>query len=168
MVNPEEEMLEIERRFLVPLDVAIKQAAKKKPAIIEQSYLMQTGKWQIRTRKRIEKNKIDYTLTMKRRVKLGTSIEIEETSSKAMHESIVALTGKVLVKQRTHHQLATGQVLELDIFRDEDLVPGYAIAEIEVISLDEEVALPDWLGEEITGAPGYSNAKLFKKIIERC
>lgn len=160
-------MYEIERRFLVPLDMARVQAAISTPIAIEQAYLTQTGKWQVRSRKTTEGEFITYVMTLKRRTSLGEAIEIEEPTSAAMHGQIVTITGTVLKKGRTHHSLPCGHTLELDIFEDATLLPGYAIAEVEVGRLNQHIDLPDWIGPEITGKSGYSNAKLFQKLLDR-
>lgn len=160
-------MIEIERRFLVPIDAALTHSASASPAVIEQAYLTNSGKWQVRSRKVTESALTRYLLTMKRRTSIGEAIELESASSKEMHDQVVAVTGVVLKKVRTHHPLASGQTLELDIFEDDSLVPGQAIAEVEVASLGEHIALPAWVGPEITGQSRYSNAKLFKALLER-
>jgi adenylate cyclase len=51
-------------------------------------------------------------------------------------------------------------VFEVDVFHEKN--EGLIIAEIELISDDEQFAKPDWLGEEVTGNPQYYNANLIK------
>lgn len=47
---------------------------------------------------------------------------------------------------------------EIDLFRDNHA--GLEIAEIELDSLDEELELPDWVGEEVTWNADYYNCNL--------
>ena len=73
------------------------------------------------------------------------------------------------MKQRT--EISFRQAAPLDIYYDEDLIPGFAIAEVEVDSLDDPITLPDWIGPEITGEKEFSNHALFMKLIsgeEKC
>ena len=47
---------------------------------------------------------------------------------------------------------------EVDVFMKEN--SGLVIAEIELLSEDETIVLPPWVGEEVTGDPRYYNANL--------
>jgi adenylate cyclase len=47
---------------------------------------------------------------------------------------------------------------EVDVFHGRN--EGLVIAEIELGNENEEPALPDWLGEEVTGQPEYYNSNL--------
>ena len=47
-----------------------------------------------------------------------------------------------------------------DVFHDKN--EGLVIAEIELSSEDEIFDKPEWLGEEVTGKPEYSNSNLIK------
>lgn len=47
---------------------------------------------------------------------------------------------------------------ELDIFSEK--LNGLHIAEIELDSIDEPIVIPEWVGEEITEDPRYSNNNL--------
>ena len=49
---------------------------------------------------------------------------------------------------------------EIDVFAGDNF--GLTIAEIELEDEAQTVALPDWIGEEVTGDPRYLNANLFK------
>jgi adenylate cyclase len=51
-------------------------------------------------------------------------------------------------------------VFEVDVFHEKN--EGLIIAEIELVSDDEQFTKPDWLGEEVTGNPQYYNANLIK------
>jgi len=157
---------EIERRFLVPLDVAIGRASDTPSARIEQCYLQGTDEWQVRSRRILENGEESYLLTMKRRIGHGEDHEIELPGTREAHEQMT-MSGAVIVKTRTRHALSCGNVLELDIYEDPLLLPGYAVAEVELQSIDAHVELPGWIGEEITGDAGTSNHARFLSLIER-
>ncbi len=53
-----------------------------------------------------------------------------------------------------------GRVWEVDEFFGDNR--GLVIAEVELTEVDQEVALPDWVGEEVTGDPRYYNANLVR------
>ncbi len=47
---------------------------------------------------------------------------------------------------------------EVDVFEGEN--DGLRIAEVELENEDEELEIPDWVGEEVTGDPRYFNSSL--------
>jgi adenylate cyclase len=51
-----------------------------------------------------------------------------------------------------------GRTFEVDVY--EGRHQGLVTAEIELESSDEEVSLPDWVTEEVTGDPAWTNAAL--------
>ena len=62
---------------------------------------------------------------------------------------------------KTRHIIPAGNhFFEVDVFHEKN--DGLVIAEIELSSADEEFEIPEWLGEEVTGNPGYYNANLIK------
>ena len=157
---------EIERRFLVPLEEAEKQAAGRPFARIEQCYLRDTGSWQVRSRRILRDGEESYLLTMKRGIGHGEDHEIELPGTRETHEQIKA-SSSVIVKRRTRHPLPCGNVLELDIYDDLLILPGHAVAEVELPAIDARADLPDWLGREVTGEAGTSNHALFLLLLER-
>ena len=158
---------EIERRFLVPLAEATQRAISRATRYIEQCYLDDSGSWQIRSRMKLVDGQREYFLTMKKRTGHGECIEIELPGSVDAHAQVIQNCGTVLGKTRTEHPLSNGHVLELDIFRDEDLLPGYAIAEVELATINDDISLPHWIGREITGDHQYSNHHLFQRLLQR-
>jgi CYTH domain-containing protein len=61
--------------------------------------------------------------------------------------------------EKTRYRLAAGRLVwEIDIFSGEN--DGLAVAEVELPSEATAVALPDWIGEEVTGDVRYYNASL--------
>ena len=145
---------EIERKFLVR--TLPEQLAGFPHAEISQGYLAITpGGVQVRLRK----NGPTHSLTYKR----GLGNVREEREVELTPEQFDALwpatDGKRLVKTRYDIPLEN-RVVEIDVYggRHEGLI----VAEVEFD--DEESAKnfqpPDWLGEDVTGDPRYSNQLL--------
>ena len=145
---------EIERKFLVrklPEDLA-----KYPSTEISQGYLVSTDDGlQVRLRKKDEQ----YTLTYKRG--LGNVREEREVTLNAEQFSTLwpATDGKRLVKKRYEIPLGD-RVIEIDLYAGRH--EGLVVAEVEFD--DEESAInfqpPDWLGDDVTGDPRYSNQLL--------
>jgi CYTH domain-containing protein len=145
---------EIERKFLVrelPGDLATYASSE-----ISQGYLVSTDDGlQVRLRKMQQR----YSLTYKRG--LGPVREEREVELTAEQFDTLwpATVGKRLVK--TRYEIPFGdRLVEIDVYggRHEGLV----VAEVEFD--DEASALhfqqPEWLGQDVTGDPRYSNQLL--------
>ena len=145
---------EIERKFLVrelPADLASCRHSE-----ISQGYLVSLDDGlQVRLRKSGER----YSLTYKRG--LGSVREEREVELTADQFAALwpATEGKRLIKKR--YEIPLGDlVVEIDVYggRHEGLV----VAEVEFD--DEESARkfqqPEWLGDDVTGDPRYSNQLL--------
>lgn len=50
---------------------------------------------------------------------------------------------------------------EVDVFINP---PNLIIAEVELSKPDEEIIIPEWIGEEVTGDPAYFNSEIIKRI----
>ena len=145
---------EIERKFLVrqlPGDLTSHHSTK-----ISQGYLVSLDDGlQVRLRKSGD----CYSLTFKR----GTGNVREEREVKLTAEQFETLwpatAGKRLVK--TRYEIPLGErTVEIDVYHERH--EGLVVAEVE---FDEEQAAknfqpPDWLGEDVTGDPRYSNQLL--------
>jgi CYTH domain-containing protein len=145
---------EIERKFLVrklPTDLTSYRSND-----ISQGYLVSLDDGlQVRLRKSGER----YSLTFKR----GTGNVREEREvelSAAQFDALWPATeGKRLVK--TRYEIPFGDfVIEIDVYHDRH--EGLVVAEVE---FDDENAAknfqpPDWLGDDVTGDPRYSNQLL--------
>ena len=150
---PTDSDCEIERKFLVrklPDDLATHPSAQ-----ISQGYLVSTDDGlQVRLRKS-DKN---YSLTYKR----GIGNVREEREVELAAEQFFALwpatEGKRLLK--TRYEIPFGdRVVEIDVYGGHE---GLVVAEVEFDA--EEAAKdfqpPDWLGDDVTGDPRYSNQLL--------
>lgn len=145
---------EIERKFLVrklPANLASHPSTE-----ISQGYLVSTDDGlQVRLRKKNGK----YSLTYKRG--LGNVREEREVELTPEQFSTLwpATEGKRLIK--TRYEIPFGnRLVEIDIYggRHEGLI----VAEVEFDEEAEAKAFqpPDWLGDDVTGDPRYSNQLL--------
>ena len=61
--------------------------------------------------------------------------------------------------EKTRYRVSVGRLVwEIDVFTGEN--EGLVMAEVELPSEATAVALPDWVGEEVTGDDRYYNASL--------
>jgi CYTH domain-containing protein len=145
---------EIERKFLVR---RLPENLEDYPSSeILQGYLVSTDEGlQVRLRQKRDQ----YSLTYKRG--LGNVREEREVSLSAAQFSTLwpATEGKRLTK--TRYEIPLGdRVIEIDLYSGKH--EGLVVAEVEFD--DEESALnfqpPDWIGDDVTGDPRYSNQLL--------
>ena len=145
---------EIERKFLVrklPKDLATYPSTE-----LSQGYLVSMDDGlQVRLRKKSEQ----YSITYKRG--LGNVREEREVALTAEQFSTLwpATEGKRLIKMR--YEIPFGhRLVEIDIYGGKH--EGLVVAEVEFE--DEESAInfqpPEWLGDDVTGDPRYSNQLL--------
>jgi adenylate cyclase len=145
--------LEIERKFLVKNEqwrVAVEEEWR-----IVQGYLATTGTLTLRVRIKED----DAYLTIKgpprgiSRSEFEYAIPLDDAQA-MLHELAIL---PVITKVR-HRVRYADQVWDLDVFSGNNT--GLELAEIELKRADERVALPPWVGAEVTGDPRYSNANL--------
>jgi len=146
---------ETERKFLVKGE--FRHLAAKKVRII-QTYLSVDPERTIRIR--IAGRKASLTIKGRPKARSITrgewEIRIPLNDAKEMMK--ICLPGKV---DKTRYMVPSGKHLfEVDVFHDKN--EGLVIAEIELASESERFEKPAWLGEEVTGKPGYYNANLIK------
>ncbi len=70
-----------------------------------------------------------------------------------------------LIEKRRTRVPHAGLVWEVDEFLGDNA--GLIIAEVELTTADQQVALPPWIGEEVTGDPRYYNSNLLKNPYSR-
>jgi adenylate cyclase len=75
-------------------------------------------------------------------------------------EQMLALCIEPLIKKTRHCVACGGQVWSVDVH--DDLLGGLVLAEIELEHEAQPVALPDWLGREVTGDPRFRKGELVK------
>lgn len=61
--------------------------------------------------------------------------------------------------EKIRYRIPHGDLIwEVDEFRGDNA--GLVVAEVELSHEDQEIALPDWIGEEVSGDPRYRNCNL--------
>lgn len=166
--------VEIERRFLVTGDAW--QAHVGWVAELRQGYL-QSREDGLTTRIRLQQDgggREQAWLTIKA-VPDGacpaTRLEFEYAIPVADGEALLALSSWRLEKRR-HELLLPGGDWVLDVFLGANA--PLVIAEVELLHSDQELEIPGWCGEEITGLHQLSNASLARQpwqkwsATERC
>lgn len=149
---------------------------------IERKYLVKSELWQSRSNRKFYQQGyllIGKTRTIRVRIiddsgfltVKGASIgisrsefeyEIPADDAKFM---LLNLCEKPLIeKYRTKIEL-NGLVWEMDEFLGEN--EGLILAEVELLSEDQEILLPDWIGKEVTGNPMYNNSYLVKNPFKK-
>jgi adenylate cyclase len=70
----------------------------------------------------------------------------------------ICIPGRIV---KTRYYVPAGKnMFEVDVFHDKN--EGLIVAELELSFESEQYERPEWLGEEVTGNPAYSNVKLIK------
>jgi CYTH domain-containing protein len=150
-------MLEIERKFLVDAK-AWEIQPKGIPAIISQSYLLNTIEKTIRLR---IKDKDAY-VTIKGPTKGITRAEFEYKIPMADAQIMIdTFNLKVLTKKRFEVRM-NKTLWEIDVF--EGALSGLILAEVELQSEDETFEKPPWLGQEVSHLAAYYNANLIDRL----
>lgn len=145
--------VEIERKFLVRGEGWRDEVEASIP--MDQGYLSTTPEHTIRVRQQGE----EAVLTIKGPARGLVRPEFEVGLEQEMARDLLAqfCQGRRLKKVR--HLIRRGSDLwEVDVFEGEN--QGLVVAEIELRRPDQEVELPEWVGEEVTGDPRYYNARL--------
>jgi CYTH domain-containing protein len=145
---------EIERKFLVrKMPDGLTSYPSKE---ISQGYLVSLDDG---TQVRLRKSDEQHTLTFKR----GTGNVREEREVELTAEQFDALwpatDGKRLLK--TRYEVPLGErLVEIDVYHDRH--EGLVVAEVEFDDPETANAFqpPDWLGDDVTGDPRYSNQLL--------
>lgn len=146
--------LEIERKFLVKSD-AFKKEAFKKTRII-QGFLSTNKKRTVRVRL---KGAIGFLTIKGKSSKNGLSrFEWEKEISKDEAESLLSLCKKGIIDKIRYEIKVDKHTFEVDEFFGKN--NGLIVAEVELISEEENFNKPNWLGKEVTGDIKYYNSQL--------
>ena len=142
--------VEIERKFKVkehfrPTGVGIEMA---------QGYLSRD----LRRTVRIRIAGIQGFLTIKGETCGATRSEYEYEIPAEEARELLALCDTPLVEKTRYVEMFCGKRWEVDIFHGAN--EGLRVAEIELAAEAEEFALPEWVGDEVTGERRYYNAAL--------
>jgi len=105
-------------------------------------------------------------LTIKGRTVDATRAEYEYVIPLADANAMLdELCERPLIEKTRYRIDCQGLLWEVDEFEGENA--GLVIAEVELASADQVVALPDWVGEEVTTDPRYYNANLIANPFSR-
>lgn len=143
---------EIERKFLVT-DPSWREGADAGTAI-RQFYLAVREGVSVRVRRREGRPSV---LTVKTGAGLSRGefeYDIPDADADALETSHLG----TVVEKRRHLVPLGGLMIEVDVFAG-SLAP-LVLAEIELPAADHAVALPPWIGREVTHDPRFTNAAL--------
>jgi len=144
--------LEIERRFLIKNDNWKKFITKK--IYIEQGYLSKSlDGWITRIRCSGKNSKI----TLKKHIKGFTNFEFEYDIPRRDAETIMSNLSNTIKKDRFFLEIEK-KFWIIDCFKENNY--PLVIAEIELSNEREDLFLPSFISEEITGLTHYSNFSL--------
>lgn len=146
--------IEIERKFLLKNDVWRNLA----PGLAyRQGYLCAEAERTVRVR--IAENQA--FLTIKGQNVSGAAPEFNYAIPLSDAEYMLdQMAERPLIEKKRHKIPFAGLIWEVDEFFGENA--GLILAEVELQSLDQEFAKPDWIGAEVTGDQRYYNASLVK------
>ena len=144
--------IEIERRFLIKNDNWKKFINKK--IYIEQGYLSKSlDGWITRIRCTSKNSKI----TLKKHLKGFTNFEFEYSIPRSDAETILSNLSNTIKKDRFFLEIEKKSWI-IDCFKENNY--PLVIAEIELSNEEEDLFLPSFISEEITGLSHYSNFSL--------
>ena len=147
--------LEIERRFLLDNDEWKEFITHK--TFIEQGYLSYNlNDWIIRIRFDGE----DFKLAIKKHIKNFTSYEFEYLIPSSDGEKIMSNLKNTIKKERFFLEVEKKHWI-IDCFKENNY--PLEIAEIELSKEEENLSLPSFVSQEITGLRHYSNFSLTNK-----
>lgn len=144
---------EIERKFLVVNDTW--QQSVSDESYIRQAYL--TGRDKASIRVRIRDNHTA-TLTIKSRGADLKRLEFEYEIPVLEAEAMLTLRRGAIIEKRRAIVPVRGHLWEVDTFFGDNA--GLVLAEIELNSVGEKFARPQWIGTEVTSHASYYNGAL--------
>jgi adenylate cyclase len=146
---------EIERKFLVT-GGGWRKGAKRSG--LSQGYLYAGKDKSVRVRLEDGRG----TVTIKGPTRGAGRAEYEYAiPSRDARELLRSLCEKPLIIKTRSRVRHAGLVWEIDEFGGDN--DGLIVAEVELRRSGQKVALPPWVGREVTNDPRYLNANLFKK-----
>ena len=152
-------MQEIERKYLT-IDESWREEVSRSMRIA-QGYLCSR---RVTARVRVCDNRGILTFKSKSRDGGLSRFEWERTIPLGVAERLLARCSGVVDKVR-HIVEYEGHTFEVDEFRGEN--EGLVVAEVELSDCNEQVALPPWIGDEVTGIRCFYNSFLVKMPFKR-
>lgn len=145
--------IEIERKYLVRDDSWRGQGESSR---IVQGYLLRDAGRTVRVRIRNGRA----WLTVKSRPKGLVRSEFEYEIPAADAEQLLALCEQPVLTKERHLVRHGAHLWEVDEYEGD--LAGLVVAEVELSVADEEIDLPAWVGEEVSGDPRYANSNLVR------
>jgi adenylate cyclase len=145
--------IEIERKFLVTSEGWRPHVAGRKH--LRQAYLARQGKAAVRVR---VVDNASATLTIKSRGARTSRLEFEYPIPVDEALSLLQLRDGGLLSKVRHIVSWAGVTWEIDVFDGDNA--GLVIAEVELSHEQQALALPPWVGREITHDERYYNSRL--------
>lgn len=145
--------MEIERKFLVVSDTW--RAAATQSVAMRQGYLSTNAKATVRIRIVDDKTAI---LTLKGPTSGISRAEFEYVVPLEDGRALLELARPNVVEKRRYIVPYAGLTWEVDVF--EGAHEGLVMAEVELAFADQSVAMPDWVGAEVSHDDRYANASL--------
>lgn len=145
---------EIERKFLVTSD-QWRHGAEGTPYV--QGYLSTVPERTVRVRRMGDVGAI----TIKGKTAGLARSEFEYPLPLADTLALLELCERPLISKMRYRVTHQGTLWEVDVFEGENA--GLTIAEVELMHPEEHVALPAWVGDEVTHDPRYLNANLVRR-----
>ena len=147
--------IEIERRFLIKNDNWKEFITNR--IFIEQGYLSKNlDDWIIRIRFTGE----DFKIALKKHIAGFTNFEFEYSIPQKDGETIMSNLSNTIKKERFFVEFEKKSWI-IDCFKENNY--PLEIAEIELSKEEEDLKLPSFISEEITGLLHYSNFSLTRK-----
>jgi adenylate cyclase len=144
---------EIERKFLLAGEGW--KAGVARSHRLQQGYLSTSAKATVRVRIFDNSRAV---LTLKGPVEGISRAEFEYDIPLEDARDLLKMSEPNIV-EKTRHEVPFGaHVWEIDVF--EGRHAGLVVAEVEMETEEDEVAMPDWIGREVTDDDRYANASL--------
>ena len=148
--------IEIEKKFLVNKELWVK-ATPQKNVMIRQAYLTTDPQCIVRVRILDDKGYI----TLKGETIGITRKEFEYEIPANDAEQLISSFAKSVIEKKRHYVLYNDKTWEVDEYFGAN--EGLLTAEIELLSPDEQFAIPEWVGKDVTSDYRYSNSNLADK-----
>jgi adenylate cyclase len=146
---------EIERKFLVDHD-AWEAMPKPSGTLIAQGYIANEPGRSVRIRIAGDRS----FLTLKGQLNGLSRPEFEYPIPLADAREMMSLFCKEMISKTRYRITFNGRTWEVDVFHD--MNDGLIVAEVELDTPDEVVALPAWVTEEVSDDPRYLNTNLIR------
>jgi adenylate cyclase len=143
---------EIERRFKLRLPSVL---VGRKGRYIVQGYLSFKP---VTTRVRLYPETNEACITIKGPLVGITCDEFEYPIPFDDARQLLAMCGSFIVEKTRYEVVSNGHMFEVDVLHKKH--EGLFLVELELPDAATRVAIPDWVGEEISGDYRYSNAYL--------